>query len=201
MARPLRLDSIIGTTTTGEPVTVEQRILGLLRNGERRETAVARAGISRGTFHRWIREGARLEEALLINPRKHLTRNDQRLLEFSRAVDRALADGESRWRSNITKLAEGNLETTTITEKVVIEPDPTDPTRTRERVVERTVRRERNLPSLAANVWMMEAVYGLRRGVTVHHEGGDGALSEDERAGEWVDTIEDWLAARRGQEA
>lgn len=183
--RPTRLTAVVGVDADGNPITVRERILTWLRSGIPYDTAVLRANISTGTMQHWLRTAAKAEERHLINPDKPLTPHEQELIEFSREVEQAQAEGEARYMTAMGLLAQGGREVKHTVEKVVVNPDGT------QRVVERVTRHSTALPSFQALKWILENRYGRRAPLDVRVE--QGALDEQERARELADAIETWL--------
>jgi transposase len=70
---------------------LQQKICDAVRAGNYLETAAAFAGIDKTTFHRWMRRGARGSRGVYR--------------DFSQAVEKALADAETRDVALIAKAA------------------------------------------------------------------------------------------------
>jgi hypothetical protein len=81
---------------TGRPPTlnedVQKKITDAIRLGNYIETAAAYAGVPKRTLYDWLKRGALAERKRDEGLR--LGRNDRLYLEFSHAVERALADSE-----------------------------------------------------------------------------------------------------------
>ena len=187
LGRPTRLTAVIGTDEKGQPVTVRDRILTWLRTGLPFDTSVLRAGISVGTAHHWLREASRAEERMLINPDKPLTDHEAELVEFNHEVEAARAEGEARYFLLLAQLAQGGVEMVTTTEREDAQG----------RVVERTTKTERTLPSERALFWILERRYPAsypKQALDVRVSGTD-PLDEQDRAAELHSAIRDMLSS------
>lgn len=94
MARPTKLDR-----------DIQNDIVIAIRAGNYIETAAAYAGISKNTLYDWLRRGARERERLANNKRAKPRKAEQPFVEFSDAVEKALAEAEVRDVALIAKAA------------------------------------------------------------------------------------------------
>lgn len=93
--RPLKLRAKVGERPDGTPITMRERIIETLETGDYVETAAARVGISRGTLHGWLRDGARVLQALEAGAtRGSFTRTQLYLAEFAVDAERARAEAQ-----------------------------------------------------------------------------------------------------------
>ena len=97
MARPTKL--------TPE---LQEDILKIIRSGNYIETACAFVGINKSTFYDWLKRGAREKDRLEKNPRARIRKSEKIYVEFSNAVEKALAHAEIRDVAIIGKAAEEN---------------------------------------------------------------------------------------------
>lgn len=194
--RPSKLSHVLEVRDDGRAITVADRILDWLRIGMPRDTSCFRAGVSIGTFHHWLKEAARLEEVLHLHPeRQHdLTDHEQELIWFSREVDLAVAEGESRYFTLLAQLARGGLPIG----KTVTKYDRAG------NVIETVQTTEQSLPSERALMWILEKRYprNYPRGaqqVEISVGPRVDPLNEQERAAALFDAIDDTLreAARQ----
>lgn len=180
--RPSKLHAVIGRTDDGTDITCAQLVLDETAAGQPLEVVAALANINRSTLLRWLKAGAAVEERLLINPDAPVDDNDLDYRDFRIAYDRARAQGEQRCWQLMHTLAEGG-----VTRRVVERRDGQG------NVIERVLTTETRVPSFQALAWMMRNGYDRHETVEVKVE--QGALSDDERAGELATAIETWLAA------
>ena len=82
------------------------KIVKAIRAGNYIETAAAYAGISKNTLYDWLRRGEREKQRLETNPRSRMRTSEVPFVEFSDAVERALAEAEVRDVTIIAKAAE-----------------------------------------------------------------------------------------------
>jgi len=82
------------------------KIVKAIRAGNYIETAAAYAGISKNTLYDWLRRGEREKQRLATNPRSKMRKSEAPFVEFSDAVERALAEAEVRDVTIIAKAAE-----------------------------------------------------------------------------------------------
>jgi len=89
---------------------LQEEICRVIRAGNYIETAAAYAGINKSTLYDWLKRGAREKERLRNNPRAKVRKSEQPYVEFSNAVEKALADSEVRDVMIIGKAAEENWQ-------------------------------------------------------------------------------------------
>jgi hypothetical protein len=99
----------------------QDTICKALARGQYLETAAALAGISVSTLRDWIRSGSRLADEMEDNPRE-LDEQETRLLQFSAAAKRALAEGEARDLDLIDEAAHG-MEVVKVVRKYERDPE------------------------------------------------------------------------------
>lgn len=99
MARPTKL--------TPE---LQEDVLKVIRSGNYIETACAYVGINKSTFYDWLKRGAREKDRLAKNPRARVRKDEQPFVDFSNAVEKALAHAEIRDVAIIGKAAEENWQ-------------------------------------------------------------------------------------------
>lgn len=75
---------------------VQHRIVQAIQAGNYMETAAAYAGINKTTLYDWLRRGAREKERLERNSRARMRKAEAPYVEFSNAVEKALAEAEMR---------------------------------------------------------------------------------------------------------
>ena len=97
MARPTKLTP-----------KLQEDILKVIRSGNYIETACAYVGINKSTFYDWLKRGAREKDRLEKNPRARIRKSEKIYVEFSNAVEKALAHAEIRDVAIIGKAAEEN---------------------------------------------------------------------------------------------
>ena len=85
---------------------LQEEICKAIRAGNYIETAAAFAGISKSTLYEWLKRGAREKERLAKNPRAKIKKSEAPFVEFSDAVEKALAASEVRDVMLIGKAAE-----------------------------------------------------------------------------------------------
>lgn len=99
MARPTKL--------TPE---LQENVLKVIRSGNYIETACAYVGINKSTFYDWLKRGAREKDRVAKNPRARVRKDEQPFVDFSNAVEKALAHAEIRDVAIIGKAAEENWQ-------------------------------------------------------------------------------------------
>lgn len=177
--RPNRLHAVVrydGHTET----TAAELILDETRNGQPLETAAALAGLSVSTVRNWLRNGARVEERLLINPDAPTDQDDLDYREFLVSFDRARAEAHAEFVRLMGELARGGT-----LKRISRKTDGQG------NVVEETSTVETARPSFQALDWIIRNQYDRR---TMGDRVDDGALSDDERAEQLADAIETWMA-------
>lgn len=181
--RPTRLHEVV-RLADGRTVTVRDSIVDWLRRGQPYGLSIARAGVSTGTVEHWLRQAARAEAKLAANPDTELTDHELDLIEFSRDVEQARAEGQAMFEQIMSSLATGGRTREVIREKVEVDAQG------RERTVERTTTTETTLPDFRAVQWVLENRYGRRAPTELVVAG---ALPVEERAHLVADAIESWL--------
>lgn len=153
--RPSKLDAVVAERD-GQPVTASDAILDRLRVGAYREEAARSVGVSKVTLYNWLLNGARHRQRLLAGDR--LTAEQRRYVAFLNAVEEAEAQAMLTDWSRLAQLGAGGIPqvTTTVTEKVVREPDAQG--RIVERVVERntSTKTSHTLPDAQVLMWRLE---------------------------------------------
>lgn len=105
--RPPELDKVVGHTSTGEPITAEQRIIETLRMGAFIETAAARAGTTQQTLRAWLKAGAAAIHKQATGG--ELSENERRYADFSARVHQVEAEAELHLLSITQQAAIGAL--------------------------------------------------------------------------------------------
>lgn len=99
-----------GVRSVGRPTKlnqgVQQKIVTAIRAGNYIETAAAYAGINKTTLYDWLKRGAREQERFRKNPKARVRKREAPYVEFSNAVEKALAEAEIRDVAIIGKAAE-----------------------------------------------------------------------------------------------
>ncbi len=85
---------------------IQHKIITAIRAGNYIETASAYAGISKNTLYDWLRRGEREKQRAEKNPRYKIRKSEQPFVDFSDAVEKALAEAEVRDVAIIAKAAE-----------------------------------------------------------------------------------------------
>lgn len=85
---------------------IKHKIITAIRAGNYIETASAYAGISKSTLYDWLRRGEREKQRVEKNPRYKIRKSEQPFVDFSDAVEKALAEAEVRDVAIIAKAAE-----------------------------------------------------------------------------------------------
>lgn len=162
----------------GRPVTATEQILADLRIGNYLETASKRAGLSKDTTGRWTQIGARAWRDVHEGRRRleDLTDHETACLEFSRAVDRAMSESETRLLAELERASRGGRVTTTVVEKRDANGQ----------VIERSERTTTEGPDLPTLRWRLERKFPDRWGRQVVEvtgaEGGPIEVTVAERA-------------------
>lgn len=89
---------------------LQEDVLKVIRSGNYIETACAYVGINKSTFYDWIKRGAREKDRVAKNPKARVRKDEQPFVDFSNAVERALAHAEIRDVAIIGKAAEENWQ-------------------------------------------------------------------------------------------
>ena len=95
MARPTKLN-----------FDTHNKIITAIRAGNYIETAAAYAGINKSTLYEWLKRGEREKQRVAKNPRYRIRKSEKIYVEFSNAVEKALAEAEIRDVAIIAKAAE-----------------------------------------------------------------------------------------------
>ena len=82
------------------------KIITAIRAGNYIETAAAYAGIDKSTLYDWLKRGEREKQRVAQNPRYKIRKSEKPYVEFSNAVEKALAEAEVRDVAIIAKAAE-----------------------------------------------------------------------------------------------
>lgn len=85
---------------------VQEKIVQAIKAGNYIETAAAYAGINKSTLYDWLRRGEREKQRVEKNPRYRIRKSEKPYVEFSDAVEKALAEAEVRDVLLISKAAE-----------------------------------------------------------------------------------------------
>lgn len=89
---------------------LQDEICKVIRSGNYIETAAAFAGINKTTLYDWMKRGAREKERIEKNPRAKIRKTEEPFVEFSNAIEKALAHAEIRDVAIIGKAAEENWQ-------------------------------------------------------------------------------------------
>lgn len=73
---------------------IQEKICNAIRAGNYIETAAAYSGVAKSTVFDWMRRGAREKERVGKNTRARIRKKEVPYVEFSDAVEKALADAE-----------------------------------------------------------------------------------------------------------
>jgi len=146
MARPTKISD--------QKITDVQQVI--LRGGYI-ETAAAYAGINKSTFYDWLKRGQREKDRVAKNPEQRSIRKAERpFVEFSDAVERALAQAEVRDLEVVDKAAQGGREVQRITERYERVVDAETGEIQEEYLVNRTEVTETKDPEWRAAAWKLE---------------------------------------------
>lgn len=85
---------------------VQADIVKVIQEGNYIETASAYAGIHKSTLYDWLKRGEREKQRVLKDGRRRIKKNERQYVEFSNAVEKALAESEMKDVSLIGKAAE-----------------------------------------------------------------------------------------------
>lgn len=85
---------------------VQEKIIQAIKAGNYMETAAAYAGINKSTLYDWLKRGEREKQRMGKNPRYRIRKSEKPYVEFSDAVEKALAEAEMRDVLLIGKAAE-----------------------------------------------------------------------------------------------
>lgn len=89
---------------------LQDEIVKVIRAGNYIETAAAYVGLSKNTIYDWMKRGAREKQRIALEPRKKPSKKELPYLEFSDAIQKALAHSEVRDVAIIGKAAEENWQ-------------------------------------------------------------------------------------------
>jgi len=95
MARPTKLT-----------IGVQSQIITVIKAGNYIETAAAYAGISKNTLYDWLKRGEREKQRVNKNSKAKIRKLEADFVEFSDAIEKALAEAEIRDVTIIAKAAE-----------------------------------------------------------------------------------------------
>lgn len=100
--------------TRGRPTKltkdIQNRIVSVIQSGNYIETACAYVGINKSTFYDWLKRGAREKDRVEKNPRAKVRKSEKPFVDFSNAVEKALAHAEIRDVAIIGRAAEENWQ-------------------------------------------------------------------------------------------
>lgn len=92
----------VGRPTKINP-TIQEQIVKAIRAGNYIETASAYAGINKSTLYDWLKRGEREKQRVAKNPKYKIRKDEAPFVDFSNAVQKALADAEIRDVATIVK--------------------------------------------------------------------------------------------------
>lgn len=178
-------DATAGTKNLGgrKPIISQkiiQDVTSAIKAGNYMEVAAAYAGISKDTFFRWMKRGAREKRRVLNDKRLKIRQSELPYVLFSEGVRKALADAEVRDVSMIAKAASGGQVYTE--EKIVYDASG--------RIVEKQVVTKKTAPQWQAAAWRLERKYPKKWGRRV-------AIRKDEGTGE--ETAEEYAKKMRDE--
>lgn len=171
--RPPKLGKVVARTEDGKAITVGDRIVQAVRNGNYIEAAAAAAGVEKKAVYRWMNTGANLSIELEEDKRTlaSLSAEEKRQLRFSHAIAEADAEWETGTNDLLHKLGQGGLETTVTTTKTNGDGE----------VIETTSKVEYTLPNDRVLTWRLERRHPDRYGRrTVEVTGPDGGPIQGE---------------------
>lgn len=167
--RPSDIDKVISRPEGGEPVTVFERFVTLMRVGSYFEHAAPACGVKRQTAYNWLHIGAKAKLAANGDPDLDtLPHHVRRCVEFSDAVERATGEylaGELTRLSNIERGGVYEREVTTIKTKTDKDGNVLE--------TETTTRTETMLPNPTITMWRISRRFP-------HHYGDRIAVITDE---------------------
>ena len=85
---------------------ITHKIITAIRAGNYIETASAYAGINKSTLYDWLKRGEREKQRVAQNHRYKIRKSEKPYVEFSNAVEKALAEAEVRDVAIIGKASE-----------------------------------------------------------------------------------------------
>lgn len=89
---------------------IQEEIIKVIRAGNYIETASAYVGLDKSTLYDWLKRGRRERERVSKNPKARIKKSEKNFVEFSNAVEKALAYAEIRDVAIIGKAAEENWQ-------------------------------------------------------------------------------------------
>lgn len=152
MGRPSRIDAVLARTPDGKPITVADRIITALRNGNYLEPAAAAAGVHKSSVYEWLKVGANAN-AKLQQPgvnKSALSQHERRCALFSDAVAEAEAAWEADANEQLHRLGTGQITAVTVTEKVQVSDEHPDG-----KIIERTTKTETLAPNPQVLEWRL----------------------------------------------
>jgi len=75
---------------------IQNRIVAAIQRGAYIETAAKMTGITKATFYDWLKKGAHVRDILEKNEDMIITEEQNQLMEFSYAIQKATAESEIR---------------------------------------------------------------------------------------------------------
>lgn len=85
---------------------IQEEICKVIRSGNYIETAAAYAGVHKSSIYEWMKRGAREKDRLRKNPKARMKKSEAIYVDFSDAIEKALAHAEIRDVAIIGKAAE-----------------------------------------------------------------------------------------------
>ena len=165
MGRPTKLDQIVLVRDDGSTVTAGQQIIDRVQLGMTLAAAADSAGVDRSTLHRWRVAGARYRADQAQGRLPDPTREQQGLIDFCNALERAEAEAEVARLGIVQRAAVGGQAIKKTTIKYATIP-ATDKEPARRVEVERIEVEETLAPQWAAAAWWLER----RRGYVKRYE-------------------------------
>lgn len=86
--------------------SVQEKIVQAIRAGNYIETAAAYAGIHKSSLYEWLNRGEREKQRVAKDPKFKIQKKEAPFVDFSNAVQKALADAEVRDVAIIGRAAE-----------------------------------------------------------------------------------------------
>lgn len=85
---------------------IKNKIISAIRAGNYMETSAAYAGISKSSLYEWLKRGEREKQRIERNKRFKIRKSEEIFVDFSDAVEKALAEAEIRDVMRIERAAE-----------------------------------------------------------------------------------------------
>lgn len=199
MARPSKIDQVVGTRTlddgTTAPVTAFERIVGGVRVGNYFEHACASAGVHRETAYGWLRIGAQLYARAATYDTDldtiEATDHERRCAAFSDAVAQAEAEWVVGAVTTLESLGRGGQKVETVTTKQLASGD-----------TEITTKVETLAPNPQVIEWRLTRRLPQHYGDRVELIGGliDGQLPMADRAEALAGEVRSYLQGRADAE-